>query len=148
MKQKVTRKVTEEVEIKTVEIEIPMDEIEEHTPELSPVVQLFGKTAARRRSTEDVWRIRVDIDTGKIEGWPESAGKVDLFCKPRDAGSYRLLSPDGKVVAAIEQNYVPHGVVPGDDGDYVGFNIDAQGVITNWPTSPDLGDFFKNEDED
>lgn len=147
MKKKVTRKVTEEIEIKTVEIEIPLDEIEEHTPELKPVVQLFGKTAARRRPTEDVWRVRVDIDTGKIEGWPESAGKVDLFCKPRDGGSYRLLSPDGKVVAALEQDYVPNGVVPGKDGDYLGFNIDAQGVITNWNRSPSLHNFFPDDED-
>jgi hypothetical protein len=148
MKRKVTRKVTEEVEIKTVEIEIPMEEIEEHSPELSPVVQLFGKTAARRRSNEDVWRVRVDIDTGKIEGWPESAGKVDLFCKPRDGGSYRLIGPGGNVVAEIEQNYVPNYLVPGDDGDYMGLNIDAQGVITNWPRNPDVSQFFPDGDDD
>jgi hypothetical protein len=148
MKRKVTRKVTEEIDITTIEIEIPLEEIEGHEPPLSDVVKLFGKTTARRRSTEEVWRIRVAVDTGKIEGWPEAAGKVDLFCKPRDSGSYRLYAPDGKCVGEIEQNYVPNRLVPGEYGDYLGFYIDAQGVITNWPTNPDVTDFFPENDGD
>ena len=36
-----------------------------------------------------------------------------------------------KVIAQIENDYVPK-CIPGEWGDYVDFQINAAGVITNW----------------
>lgn len=139
MKTNVTRRVTQEIEIKTVEIEIPIDEIEEHEPPVPPNLLANFKAG-------EVWRIQVNIDTGQILGWPDGVPAFRLYAKPRDGGSYRLLGADGAVLAAIEQNYVPNGVVPGDYGDYVDLNIAANGVITNWPAPPDPRAFFAADD--
>ena len=88
----------------------------------------------------DVWRATVDIDTGKIHDWPVGrSGK--LYEKVVDGGTYALFNADGILVAQIS-DYVPHGVVPGDWGDYVDLKINEQGVITNWPTDPDVAEFF------
>jgi hypothetical protein len=48
---------------------------------------------------------------------------------------------------SIEQNYVPHGLIPGEYGDYVSLKINEQGIITNWPKHPDIREFIKGEDE-
>lgn len=87
------------------------------------------------------------MDTGQIAAWPENVPAIDLYAKPRDGGSYRLLGPDYKVIAAIEQDYVPNRCIPGDYGDYVDLKIDATGKITNWPRDPDVGKFFGEDDE-
>lgn len=76
------------------------------------------------------WAITVEADTGKIVGWPQ--GKTaDLYMKVTDGGSYFLLGEDGKVIAALEQDYVPD-CIPGEYGDYIIFVIDADGVIADW----------------
>lgn len=51
--------------------------------------------------------------------------------KVTDGGSYYLLDRDGLVLASREHEYVP-GCIPGSYGDYIEFNIDADGVLTNW----------------
>ena len=94
----------------------------------------------------DMWNAKIEIDTGKIEGWP--LGRTgEFYMKVVDGGTYRLLDDKGAVVAAIEQDYVPHGVIPGEYGDYVDFKIDAGGVIANWPKRPDICEFLE-QDED
>lgn len=94
----------------------------------------------------DMWKATVEIDTGKIKDWPEGKdGSVEM--KVCDEGSYALLDIDGNTVAEIKQDYVPHGIVPGEYGDYVNLQIDATGTITNWPKSPDLSGFFPGSDE-
>lgn len=96
----------------------------------------------------DIWRAKVEIDTGKIEGWPQ--GKTgDMHMKVCDEGTYTLLSPAGNEIAKLENEYVPNDVVPGEDGDYIELKIDENGVITNWPkklTSEDFDVFFDNEE--
>lgn len=94
--------------------------------------------------TGDTWLAVVEIDTGKIKHWPKGKS-VNLYSKVCDAGVYTLCSPDGSPVAAIA-GYVPHGVVPGDWGDYVDLKIDENGVITNWPENTDVSDFFSTEE--
>lgn len=141
MKRKITRKVTEEIEIKKIEILISMREIADHTPAIPESLQTALQSLGK-------WRLLVEIDTGKIENWPADAGALDLYCKPRDSGTYRLISPDNKEVAIIDGGYVPNGIIPGDYGDYIGLKIRSDGVIENWPTSPDVSEFFKDEDDD
>lgn len=90
------------------------------------------------------WLATVDVDTGKIEGWP--AGDVrDLYTKVCDEGRYTLYDRDGNSVAMLD-GYVPNGIVPGEYGDYIDLHINADGVITNWPESPDISAFFEDEE--
>ncbi len=63
-----------------------------------------------------------------------------------DEGVYTLLS-DGKEVATRD-GYVPHGVVPGEYGDYVILNIASDGKITNWPAPDEIDlDGFTDDDD-
>lgn len=96
--------------------------------------------------TKDSWQADVMIGSGQILDWPDGI-ELDLYCKVCDAGSYHLLDNEDNVIASIEDNYVPHGVVPGDYGDYVDLKIGSDGVIKNWPQKPDVSEFFKSDDD-
>ena len=91
----------------------------------------------------EILKMDVEIDTGKILDWPEGKD-FDLFMKVTDCGTYTLFDSDGKRVKTLTNDYVPHGVVPGEYGDYVKFDI-KNGIITNWPKNPDLKDFFPED---
>jgi len=93
----------------------------------------------------DTWEAVVEIETGRIEGWIDGTDACNLYAKVCDAGVYTLLNSDGET-EAVRAGYVPHGVVPGDYGDYISLNIGSDGVITNWPKSIDVSDFFESED--
>jgi len=92
----------------------------------------------------DTWNATVELDTGRILGWPQGI-HGHVYMKVCDGGSYTLLDKDGKNIAEIECNYVPHGVVPGEYGDYIDLQIDATGTITNWPKKPNLDAFFNGD---
>ena len=136
---KATVKTEKEVEIKTVLIDIAPryigDSDDDDMPTDFPLLN----------DVKDAWIVRVDIDNGVIENWPEGDARK-MHVKVCDAGTYRLLDVDGNEVAAIVNNYVPHGVVPGSYGDYVELTIDETGKITNWPKSPDVSEFFGGDD--
>ena len=122
-----------EVNIRWVNITVPVRYEDEDIPYDFPL------------RSNDVWRATVDIDTGRINDWPEGkSGRLQM--KVTDCGVYTLRDEGNQVVAEIEQGYVPHGVVPGSFGDYIELQINEQGVITNWPKHPDLDAFF-NEQE-
>ncbi len=88
-----------------------------------------------------MWQAVIDIDTGKIDGWPEGAGKRCLYLKVDDYGIYTLLSPDG-ITEARMIGPVPHGLIPGASGTFVDLVIEADGTITNWPEVKDVTEFF------
>ena len=93
-------------------------------------------------------RLHVVIDTGEIIGWPKGKDwSLDVFLKVTDTGIYTLLDPFGEQVGEINQNYVPHGLIPGEYGDYVNLKIDDQGFITNWPKEPNVSEFFQSDFE-
>lgn len=126
---------TKAVEITHVLVTLPVRYEEEDIPNDFPLRQ--GKK----------WEAKIEIDTGKILGWPEGqAGEIE-YMKVCDEGSYALLDASGNVVLSIEQNYVPHGVIPGEYGDYVTLKINEHGVITNWPKRPDIYEFLKGGEE-
>jgi hypothetical protein len=95
----------------------------------------------------DRWRIEVLIDSGEILNWPEGV-EYDLYMKVVDGGTYTLNDANGEEVGAIYENYVPHGVVPGEYGDYVDLKIGGDGVIKNWPSEPSVEQFFSVPDDD
>lgn len=93
----------------------------------------------------DTWNAVIDIDTGRIYNWPKGR-KADMHLTVKDSGCYYLIDALGMVIAAIEQGYVPHSIVPGSYGDTIELQIGPDGVITNWPRNPTDKDFHR-EDE-
>ena len=130
MKTTVTKPI--EIEIASVEMTLPVRYDEEEIPNDFPL----------RKG--NVLQLTVDVDSGQIAGWPIGEPR-QMFLTVKDMGTYELFDSGGQSIAKIEQNYVPHGLVPGKYGDVVRLAIDGQGVITNWPRKPDVSEFF---DED
>ena len=95
----------------------------------------------------DQWEAIVDIDTGQINGWPEGKSG-NLYTKVCDSGVYTLFEEGNPSSFAERRDYVPNGIVPGEYGDYVDLKINDKGVITNWPTNPDISAFFPDREED
>lgn len=127
MKTKI--KVEKEIEIASVRIRVPVSYDEEDIPNDFPL----------RKG--DVWCAEININTGQIRGWPRGRSG-ELSMKVCDEGTYSLLDKCGGEIAKIVDDYVPHGVVPGQYGDYIILNIDTEGVVTNWPKRPDVSKFF------
>lgn len=135
---KASIKVKQDVEIKFVVIDIEPryigDSEDDDMPSDFPLLN----------DAKTEWRAKVDIDTGVIEGWPQGEARK-MFVKVCDAGIYTLLDAAGNELARLD-GYVPHGVVPGEYGDYVSLAIDETGRITNWPKNPDVSEFFADDE--
>ena len=137
MKFKIKVTETKTIDIGYVHIDIPIRDEERDLP-----LDFPGRYEGEMN--EDRWQAVVEMATGRILCWPENYGAFsDFHVKACDAGVYALVSPEPnmKELAKIE-SYVPHGVVPGEFGDYVILDIDKDGVITNWPEKPDVSEFF------
>lgn len=119
----------------TIKISLPVNYGEEDIPNDFPLRE------------GDTWKAEVAIDTGRILNWPPQTESKSMFMKVTDGGSYVLIDAAGKVIASIEEDYVPNGVVPGADGDYVDLEITPDGIISNWPKRPNLNAFFRKEGE-
>lgn len=120
-----------EIQVTTVEISVPIRYGEEDIPNDFPL----------RRG--NVWFATVDMDTGQVHRWPKGKNGR-LHMKVCDEGTY-ILNDHDEEVARVDEDYVPHGVIPGEHGDYIDLQIDATGKITNWPRKPDLSDFFPED---
>lgn len=90
------------------------------------------------------WRPTIDLDTGKIEGWPEGT-IASIHYKVCDDGDYELLDADRNVVKAID-GYVPSLMCPEGKGygDYVIMEIAGDGTIANWRS--DLSEFEADDE--
>jgi len=93
----------------------------------------------------NMWVATIILDEGRIKDWPQGS-TLEFDMKVCDSGIYVLRDENCKEVARLE-DYVPHGILPGDYGDYVELKIDGTGKITNWYDNPDLSD-FENRDEE
>lgn len=92
----------------------------------------------------DTWAATIEIDTGRILEWPKGIeGKIGNM-KVCDEGIYTLLDTDKNEIRTLE-SYVPHGLIPGEYGDYVALDIGADGIIKNWPKNLSLNDFYEEE---
>ena len=131
MKVQVERTMNVEYDIATVRLELAVRHGDDDMPDDFP----FRKG--------EMWRVDVDANTGRIKDWPKGLAH-ELYMKVVDCGTYTLLDPTGAQLAIIENDYVPHGVVPGKYGDYVDLKINEDGVITNWPKRFDIEAFFRN----
>ena len=128
---KIEIKTTTEAEVSHVRIVAPVNYEEEEIPNNFPF------------RIGDTWAAVIELETGKIEGWPEGRPER-MHLTVKDGGTYVLLSPDGHVVASQENDYVPHCVIPGKYGDTIELDIDATGKIINWGT-PNLSEFIRDE---
>lgn len=127
------KKVKVNVNISKILISIPVKYGEDDIPDDFPL-----------RNGEN-WSAMVNVDTGEIEDFPLGI-EASFFMKVTDRGIYKIFDDFGTEVSSIVQDYVPHGVIPGEYGDYVHLKI-SKGIITNWPKNPDFSEFFE-EDED
>ncbi len=89
------------------------------------------------------WILQIDLETGKVTNWPEGV-EAKTHYKVCDAGCYKLLNEDMKVVAEA-YGYVPRmlAIDSSGFGDYVTLTIDGTGQIQNWKA--DLS-YFENQD--
>ena len=137
---KVTVPTTKEINVTHVLIEVPVNYGDEEIPFDFPLRNVHDL------NNNDMWRARVNIDTGKIEGWPANAGARDLYLTVGDGGTYTLFACTDVAVAKLDEQYVPNGLIPGRYGDTIELKIAADGTITNWPKHPDLDAFFVSRD--
>lgn len=118
MKIEVTQPV--DIEVDAVRVVVPVRYEEEYIPNDFPL------------RVKDAWSCTIDIETGEIREWMPTFGARDIHMKVTDMGNYSLLAKDGSVLASVEENYVP-GFFPGDHyGDYIIFEIGADGKIAGW----------------
>lgn len=84
-----------------------------------------------------VWAPLIDLDTGKIEGWPGGT-TAEVHYKVCDAGVYRVLDVARNTIL-IADGYVPQILSPGGNGygDYIIMSIGADGVIADWHVTLD-----------
>lgn len=126
--------VKREVEVKFVTVRVHVRYGEEDMPNDFP-----GRKG-------DIWEVTIELETGQILDWPADAGlRLDwpgsFDMKVVDEGSYFLLDENKKVVAYIEDGYVPNNLLPGEYGDYLNLEISVTGKITNWLKNPSLSEF-------
>lgn len=138
MKFKVKRPV--EIELKYIDIGFPVDEDDIEDCNLADLID----------PAHPNWiSMRVDIQTGKIQdfrGNPDES--YDIYVKVVDQGVYSLIDDAGAIEAELDREYVPHGIVPGEYGDYISLKIHGgRGIITNWPKKPDVSEFFPEDDD-
>jgi hypothetical protein len=130
---KFTQTIQREVDVQTIDVILPVWYDDEDIPYDAPMRH------------GDIWWAVIDIDTGVIYNWPQ--GKpLNMYMKVCDSGSYILRDGDSSIIAE-RNDYVPHGIIPGEYGDYVELKIDETGKITNWPKKIDLSDFEGFGDE-
>jgi len=130
---KTTIKVEKEVNITRLNMQVAVRYEDEDMPFDAPMRQ------------GDMWKATIDLDNHCIVAWPQ--GKtLEFYMKVCDQGSYQLIDDHGNEVLAIENDYVPNNLLPGEYGDYLELKIDENGVITNWLPSPDFSDFMPEED--
>lgn len=88
----------------------------------------------------DIWIAKIDIEEKRVVDWPKGK-ELDLYIKVADQGTYVLRDSDGEAVASRVDDYVPNALLPGEYGDYLHLDIDADGVIKNWLPEASLHDF-------
>ena len=84
----------------------------------------------------------VDIADAKVCDWSYNSF-FRFRAKVCDSGTYVLLDKDMNPILQIA-GYVPDEVIPPQEyswGDYVEFDISADGKVMNWPKEPDLSVF-------
>lgn len=126
---KVEIPTTKTVDIKFVQVILPLRLDRESMPEEFPLRQ------------GDTWQATISVETGVVENWPQSE-TGEFYLKVANMGRYYLLDSDRNVVLSIDRDYVPHGIIPGRHGQHVWMIIDKTGKITNFPKKLDFSAFL------
>lgn len=90
----------------------------------------------------DVWRARINLSAGRIEGWPEGT-EASIHYKVCDQGLYWLTNEAGERIAKWRGHYVPgEFLCHGDNGygDYIIINVGPEGVIEKYERPEIEGD--------
>lgn len=87
----------------------------------------------------NLWKPLIELHTGKIVNWKQGV-KAKIHFKICDAGTYRLLDEEQKIIQSID-GYVPRML---GGGDYAIMDIDENGIIQKW--RPDFSDFLPDND--
>ena len=92
------------------------------------------------------WCPVIDLDTGRIDGWPEGT-TASVHYKCCDDGDYELLDAERNVVKSFD-GYVPGIMCPEGEGygDYVIMEIAADGTIAKWKVN--LSEWERDENDD
>lgn len=123
-----------ELEIHTVRIEVELhDDVSESLPK-----HLFND--------DGELDLLIEVDTGKVVSW-QGSEPVNIYDKVCDNGVYTLFDSGGLEVRKIDNYYVPNDLIPGDYGDYINLEINVDGIVTNWPKSPNVRQFFAITDD-
>lgn len=123
-----------ELEIHTVRIEVELhDDVSECLPK-----HLF--------KDDGELDLLIEVDTGKVVSW-QGSEPVNIYDNVRDNGVYTLFDSGGLEVGKIDNDYVPNDLIPGDYGDYINLEINADGFVTNWPKCPSVLRFFPEKDD-
>lgn len=80
------------------------------------------------------WKVKIDLASGRIEGWPEGT-TASVHYKVCDDGEYWLTDATGTRLARwvgfdVPNDFLCHG--SNGYGDYIIFDIDADGVIAGY----------------
>ncbi len=90
---------------------------------------------------DNTWQATITLDEGEILRWPSGVtGSISV--RVFDEGKYDLLDSEFNLVKSIYNCYVPHGLTPCSNNEYLELDIDEFGVIKDWPKNPDISDFF------
>jgi hypothetical protein len=82
----------------------------------------------------DCWCPRIELATGRIEGWPEGTVAA-VHYKVCDEGEYWLANAAGERIAKWGGHYVPNDFLcHGDEGfgDYIIFKVQGDGLISGY----------------
>jgi len=82
------------------------------------------------------WCPVIELATGHVKDWPQGT-PAEIHYKVCDDGAYWLADSTGKKLAKWKGYYVPNDLLcVGDNGygDYIIFNVAADGSIIGWQT--------------
>lgn len=83
---------------------------------------------------EGWWQAQIELKTGIVKGWPEGQ-TASIYYKVCDSGEYWLTDHHGSRFYKWKDHYVPDAILCVGEtgfGDYVGFDINEEGIIEGW----------------
>ena len=110
------------------------------SPRVPCAVRIKDKPHSGIYSDHYRWRPLIDVNNGQIVNW-ERGTTAEVLYKVCDNGHYSLLDQDKNEVISVD-SYVPELLCPEDDGfgDYINFDVDADGFIKGWKFNQSLVD--------
>ena len=99
------------------------------------------------REDEGVWKIKIDIPSGRIRDWPQGT-KAFAQYKCSDTGNYTVMDEAGEEVVSRD-GYVPGclDTIERGYGDYLILKIDGDGLIQNWNSAAVVDWALKKREE-